>query len=217
MPLGLIGKKIGMSRVFAEDGASIPVTVLQINANLVTQVKTPQRDRYAAVQVTTGTRRPGRVTKPMAGHFTKAGVAPGVGLWEFRLHGGDSSDLAPGGEVPLDTFMAGQKIDVTGTTVGKGYAGVVKRHGFGGGRASHGASLTHRGAGSIGQCQDPGRVFPGKKMAGQMGNVRRTQQNLEVVRVDPEHRLLLVKGSVPGPKGANVVIKPALKAKTESN
>lgn len=214
MPLGLVGKKIGMSRVFAEDGGSIPVTVLQVAANRVTQLKTAQRDRYAAVQVTTGARRPGRVSKPMSGHFAKAGVEPGVGLWEFRLDTDESCELTPGGEVQLDIFTAGQKVDVTGTSVGKGFAGVVKRYGFGGGRASHGASLTHRGAGSIGQCQDPGRVFPGKKMAGQMGNVTRTQQNLEVVRVDQERRLLLVKGSVPGPKGANVVIKPAVKAKT---
>lgn len=214
MPLGLVGKKIGMSRVFAEDGGSIPVTVLQVAANRVTQVKTTPRDRYAAVQVTTGARRPGRVSKPMSGHFAKAGVEPGVGLWEFRLDTDESCELTPGGEVQLDIFTAGQKVDVTGTSVGKGFAGVVKRYGFGGGRASHGASLTHRGAGSIGQCQDPGRVFPGKKMAGQMGNVTRTQQNLEVVRVDQERRLLLVKGSVPGPKGANVVIKPAVKAKT---
>ncbi len=217
MPLGLVGKKIGMSRVFAEDGVSIPVTVLQVAANRVTQVKTPQRDRYAAVQVTIGRRRPGRVTKAMSGHFAKAGVEPGVGLWEFRLSEDESCELEPGGEISVDIFTAGQKVDVTGTTVGKGFAGVVKRYGFGGGRASHGASLTHRAAGSIGQCQDPGRVFPGKKMAGQMGNVTRTQQNLEVVRVDTERRLLLVKGSVPGPKGTNVVIKPAIKAKaTES-
>ncbi len=217
MPLGLVGKKIGMSRVFAEDGGSIPVTVLQVASNRVTQVKTTQRDRYAAVQVTTGSRRPGRVTKPMSGHFAKAGVEPGVGLWEFRLDRDESCELAPGGEVELEIFSAGQKVDVTGTSVGKGFAGVVKRYGFGGGRASHGASLTHRGAGSIGQCQDPGRVFPGKKMAGQMGNVTRTQQNIEVVRIDPERRLLLVKGSVPGPRGANVVIKPAVKSKAKTN
>jgi large subunit ribosomal protein L3 len=217
MPLGLVGKKIGMSRVFAEDGGSIPVTVLQVAANRVTQVKTTQRDRYAAVQVTTGSRRPGRVTKPMSGHFAKAGVEPGVGLWEFRLDRDESCELAPGGEVQLEIFAAGQKVDVIGTSVGKGFAGVVKRYGFGGGRASHGASLTHRGAGSIGQCQDPGRVFPGKKMAGQMGNVMRTQQNLEVVRVDTERQLLLVRGSVPGPKGANVVIKPSVKAKAKTD
>jgi large subunit ribosomal protein L3 len=217
MPLGLVGKKIGMSRVFAEDGGSIPVTVLQVAPNRVTQVKTAQRDRYDAVQVTTGLRRRARVTKPMSGHYAKGGVEPGVGLWEFRLNKGESCELAPGGEVQLEIFTAGEKVDVTGTTVGKGFAGVVKRYGFGGGRASHGASLTHRGAGSIGQCQDPGRVFPGKKMAGQMGNVMRTQQNLEIVRVDAERRLLLVKGSVPGPKGANVVIKPAIKARAKAN
>lgn len=217
MPLGLVGKKIGMSRVFAEDGGSIPVTVLQVAPNRVTQVKTARRDRYDAVQVTTGLRRRGRVTKPMAGHYAKAGVEPGVGLWEFRLNKGESCELAPGGEVQLEIFTAGEKVDVIGTTIGKGFAGVVKRYGFGGGRASHGASLTHRGAGSIGQCQDPGRVFPGKKMAGQMGNVMRTQQNLEIVRVDAERRLLLLKGSVPGPKGANVVIKPAIKARAKTS
>lgn len=213
MSLGLVGHKIGMSRVFTEDGESVPVTVLEIRSNRVTQVKSPDSDGYSAVQVTVGRRRPNRVTKPMAGHFAKAGVEPGVGLWEFRLGENEQTELAAGSELPLDLFEVGQRVDVQGTTIGKGYAGVVKRYGFGGGRASHGASLTHRAAGSIGQCQDPGRVFPGKKMAGQMGNVKRTQQNLEVVRVDAERKLLLVKGAVPGPRGANVVIMPSKKAK----
>jgi len=214
MSLGLVGKKIGMSRVFAENGNSIPVTVLEVGPNRVTQIRNRERDQYVAVQVTTGKKRPGRVIKPLAGHFSKAGVEPGVGLWEFKVRDDEVSGLEAGGEVQFDIFTAGQKVDVTGTTVGKGFAGVVKRYGFGGGRASHGASLTHRGAGAIGQCQDPGRVFPGKKMAGQMGNVKRTQQNLEVVRVDPDRRLLLIKGSVPGPKGVNVIIKPSVKSKT---
>ncbi len=214
MSLGLVGHKIGMSRVFTEDGESVPVTVLEIRSNRVTQVKMVDSDGYSSVQVTVGRRRPNRVTKPMAGHYAKAGVEPGVGLWEFRLGDGDpQQDLAVGAELPVELFEVGQRVDVQGTTIGKGYAGVVKRHGFGGGRASHGASLTHRGAGSIGQCQDPGRVFPGKKMAGQMGHVTRTQQNLEVVRVDAERSLLLVKGAVPGPRGGNVVIKPSKKVK----
>ncbi|MDH3639106.1 MAG: 50S ribosomal protein L3, partial [Gammaproteobacteria bacterium] len=172
-------------------------------------------DGYSAVQVTIGVRRPGRVVNPARGHFAKAGVEPGVGLWEFRAEPESIGELAPGGQIGLDGFAVGQRVDVQGATIGKGFAGVVKRYGFGGGRASHGASLTHRAAGSIGQCQDPGRVFPGKKMAGRMGNVRCTQQNLEVVRVDGERNLLLVKGSVPGAKGANVVIRPSVKAKVE--
>lgn len=215
MSLGLVGQKLGMSRVFTEDGQSVPVTVLEIRPNRVTQVKTRDSDGYTAIQVTVGNRRPNRVTKPMAGHFAKAGVEPGVGLWEFAVDDVPPEELVAGAELPVDMFEAGQRIDVQGTTIGKGYAGVVKRYGFGGGRASHGASLTHRAAGSIGQCQDPGRVFRGKKMAGQMGNVTRTQQNLEVVRVDAERKLLLVKGSVPGAKGANVVIKPSIKSKNK--
>ncbi len=204
-----------MSRVFTEEGDSIPVTVLRIEPNRVTQVKSRESDGYSAVQVTIGTRRPRRVNKPARGHFAKAGVEPGAGLWELRADPEVLSELSPGGEIGLDGFTAGQRVDVQGTTIGKGFAGVVKRYGFGGGRASHGASLTHRAAGSIGQCQDPGRVFPGKKMAGHMGNARRTQQNLEVVRVDTERKLLMVKGSVPGSKGANVVIRPSVKAKVE--
>ncbi len=211
MPFGVVGKKIGMSRVFTEDGKSIPVTVLSVEPNRVTQIKTPERDGYSAVQVTMGTRRPGRVNRPAKGVFARANVEPGAGLWELRAPPEALADLEPGGEVGLDGFEPGQRIDVQGMSIGKGYAGVVKRYGFGGGRASHGASLTHRAAGSIGQCQDPGRVFPGKKMAGRMGNVRRTQQNLEVVRVDGERRLLLVKGAVPGSKGSNVVIRPSVK------
>lgn len=213
MAIGLIAKKIGMSRVFTEDGASTPVTVLEVTPNRVTQVKTPETDGYRALQVTVGERRPGRVTRPMAGHFAKAGVAPGRCLREFRLEQDEGTDLGPGAELTVAIFRPGQKVDVQGTTLGKGFAGVMKRHGFGGGRATHGNSLSHRAPGSIGQNQDPGRVFPGKKMAGHMGNVRRSQQGLEVVEVDPERNLLLVKGSVPGPRGADVVVRPSVKAR----
>jgi large subunit ribosomal protein L3 len=213
MALGVIGKKIGMSRVFDADGAAVPVTVLEVTPNRVTQVKTDENDGYRAVQVTIGARRPSRVTKPMAGHYAKAGVAAGRGLWEFRLEGGEGAELAPGTEIKADIFAAGQMVDVQGTTIGKGFAGVIKRHHFRGGRATHGNSLSHRAPGSIGQRQTPGRVFPGKKMAGQLGNKTRTQQNLMVVRVDADKNLLLVRGAIPGPKGADVVIRPAVKAK----
>ncbi|MDJ0958467.1 MAG: 50S ribosomal protein L3 [Arenicellales bacterium] len=213
MSLGLIGKKLGMSRVFNEDGKSVPVTVLSVAANRVTQVKTRERDGYSAVQVTVGSRRPNRVSKPIAGHFAKANVEPGLGLWEFRVKDEAAAELEPGGQIPMDIFEAGQRVDVQGTSIGRGFAGSVRRWGFGGGRASHGASLTHRAHGSTGHCQEPGRVFPGKKMAGQMGNVKSTQQNLEVVRVDPERMVMLVKGSVPGPRGSEVVISPSVKAK----
>ncbi len=214
MSLSLVGKKIGMSRVFNEEGKSIPVTVLAVSPNRVTQLKTAAKDGYNSVQVTAGSRRPNRVTKSMAGHFAKANVEPGLGLWEFRLDEGEASnELEPGSEVPIDIFEAGQLVDVSGTTIGRGFAGGVRRWGFGGGRASHGASLTHRALGSTGHCQEPGRVFPGKKMAGQMGNVTRTQQNLEVVRVDAGKKVLLIKGSVPGPRGREVLISPSVKAK----
>jgi len=212
MALGLVGKKLGMSRVFDEDGKSVPVTVLAISPNRVTQVKTREKDGYNSVQVTVGSRRPNRVTRPMAGHFAKAGVEPGLGLWEFRLDDDESTGLEAGGEVSLDIFEAGQRVDVNGTTIGRGFSGGVRRWGFAGGRASHGASLTHRALGSTGHCQEPGRVFPGKKMAGQMGNVTRTQQNLQVVRVDSERKVLLIKGSVPGPRGKQVVVSPSVKA-----
>jgi len=213
MALGIIGKKIGMSRVFNADGNAVPVTVLEVAPNRVTQVKTDENDGYRAVQVTIGERRPARVTKPMAGHFAKANVAAGRGLWEFRLDQGEGAELAPGAEIKADIFAAGQMVDVQGTTIGKGYAGVIKRHHFRGGRATHGNSLSHRAPGSIGQRQTPGRVFPGKRMTGHLGNKTRTLQNLEVVQVDIDKNLLLVKGAVPGPKGADVVIRPAVKAK----
>ena len=211
MSLGLVGQKIGMTRVFKEDGRSVPVTVLQVEPNRVTQIKTAATDGYEAIQVSIGERRASRVTKAMAGHYAKAKVAPGVGLWEFRAPAGD---IEVGSEIKaVDVFAEGQKVDVQGTTIGKGFAGVMKRYNFKGLRATHGVSVSHRSAGSIGQCQDPGRVFKGKKMAGHMGNAKRTQQGLEVVRIDGERNLILVKGSVPGSKGGSVVIKPSIKAK----
>jgi large subunit ribosomal protein L3 len=202
-----------MTRIFTEDGAYIPVTVIEVTPNRVTQVKTADNDGYRAVQVTCGTRRPSRVIRPMVGHFTKAGVEAGRGLWEFRLADGEGMDLAIGQEVRVDLFQAGQKVDVTGTTQGKGFAGVIKRHHFSAQDATHGNSLSHRAPGSIGQRQTPGRVMKGKRMAGHLGNVRRTAQTLEVVRVDAERNLLLVKGAVPGPKGGDLVVRPATKAR----
>lgn len=213
MAIGVIGKKIGMSRVFTGEGSAVPVTVLAVDPNRITQVKEEAKDGYRAVQVTVGSRRPGRVTKALAGHFAKAGVNAGEGLWEFRLDAGEGDGLAAGAEIKVDIFTVGQKVDVQGTSIGKGFAGVIKRHHFGGGRATHGNSLSHRAPGSIGQRQTPGRVFPGKRMAGHMGSETCTQQNLEVVRVDAERNLLLVKGAVPGAKGAHLVIRPAAKAK----
>lgn len=212
MSLGLVGEKLGMTRVFSEDGRSIPVTVVQVEPNRITQVKAEETDGYSAVQVTMGSRRAGRVTRGMAGHYAKAGSAPGVGLWEFRTDENDEPQEL-GGSLSVDLFEAGQKVDVQGTSIGKGFAGVIKRWGFSGLKATHGVSISHRSAGSIGQCQDPGRVFKGKKMAGQMGNVTRTQQGLEIVRVDSDRNLLLVKGSVPGPKGGKVIIKPSVKSR----
>ena len=212
MALGLVGTKVGMTRVFTEDGRSQPVTVVEVLPNCVTQIKRPEVDGYSALQVTTGSRRPGRVTRPMAGHFAKANVEPGQGLWEFRADPEQCTDYELGAVLNVDMFKEGEKIDVRGTTIGKGFAGVMKRHGFGGGRASHGNSKAHRKAGSIGQNQDPGRVFPGKKMAGHMGNERRVQQGLRVVRIDNERNLILVSGSIPGPKGQNVIIQSSVKA-----
>ncbi len=213
MTMGVVGRKAGMTRIFTEDGAYIPVTVIEVTPNRVTQVKTADNDGYRAVQVTCGTRRPSRVIRPMVGHFTKAGVEAGRGLWEFRLADGEGMDLAIGQEVRVDLFQAGQKVDVTGTTQGKGFAGVIKRHHFSAQDATHGNSLSHRAPGSIGQRQTPGRVMKGKRMAGHLGNVRRTAQTLEVVRVDAERNLLLVKGAVPGPKGGDLVVRPATKAR----
>ncbi|MDD3449780.1 MAG: 50S ribosomal protein L3 [Gammaproteobacteria bacterium] len=214
MTIGLVGRKRGMTRVFTDAGASVPVTVVEVEPNRVTQVKSAEGDGYRAVQVTTGTRRASRVTKPMAGHFAKAGVEAGRGLWEFRLVDGEGDGIEVGSELKVDLFEAGQKVDVIGTTIGKGFAGVIKRHNFSSQDATHGNSLSHRAPGSIGQNQTPGRVFKGKKMAGQMGNVRRTAQSLEVVRVDSERNLLLIKGAVPGSIGGDVLVRPAVKARS---
>jgi len=211
MALGLIGKKLGMTRVFAEDGNSIPVTVIEAEPNRVTVVKTTASDRYIAVQVTLGSRRLKRVTGAMAGHYRKAGVPAGRGLWEFRANEQDISELDTGASLTVSQFSVGQKVDVQGHTIGRGYAGVMKRHGFRGGRATHGNSLSHRAPGSIGQNQDPGRVFPGKKMAGHMGNANRTQQNLEIIQIDEERNLLLIKGSIPGSRGCDVRVEPSAK------
>jgi large subunit ribosomal protein L3 len=211
--LGMVGRKVGMTRLFTDEGESIPVTVLDVSNNRVTQVKKPDTDGYAAVQVTFGSRRASRVSKPLAGHFAKAGVESGSILKEFRLDPAKLEELAPGAVIAVDSvFEAGQQVDVTGTTIGKGFAGTIKRHHFASQRASHGNSVSHRAPGSIGQAQDPGRIFPGKKMAGHLGDVTRTIQNLDVVRVDVERGLLMVKGAVPGHAGANVIVSPAVKA-----
>lgn len=209
MTIGLVGRKRGMTRVFTEDGVSTPVTVIEIEPNRVSQLKTVDADGYSAVQVTVGSKKASRVTKPQAGHFAKAESAAGNKVHEFRV---DETDLEVGSEIKVTIFEDGQAIDVTGVTKGKGFAGVMKRYGFRGGDATHGNSISHRSAGSIGQCQTPGRVFKEKKMAGHMGDVQRTLQNLSVVRVDEERNLLLVKGSVPGAKGGSVIICPAVKA-----
>lgn len=213
MAIGLIGRKAGMTRVFTEDGASIPVTLIEVEPNRVTQIKTEEVDGYRALQVAVGARRSSRVTKPMSGHFAKAGVAPGRGLWEFRLADDEGVDIDVGAELTVDRFQAGQKVDVTGTTIGKGFAGTIKRHHFRSQRASHGNSRSHRAPGSIGQNQSPGRVFKGKKMAGHLGAVRRCVQNLEVIRVDAERNLLAIKGAIPGHKGGDVMVRPAVKAR----
>ena len=213
MSIGLVGRKSGMTRIFTEEGTSIPVTVVEVQPNRVTQVKTPETDGYSAIQVTTGTRRVSRVNKSLAGHFAKANTGAGIGLWEFRAEGEDLSELTAGTEIKVDRFAVGQKVDVTGTSKGKGFQGGVKRHNFQMQDATHGNSLSHRALGSIGQCQTPGKVWKGKKMAGQMGNVRQTTQSLEIVRVDLENNLLLIKGALPGATGSNVIVRPAIKAK----
>lgn len=210
MAIGVVGRKCGMTRVFTEEGRSVPVTVVQVEENRVTQLRTVERDGYRAVQVTTGSRKPSRLTKPEAGHFAKAGVEPGRGIWEFRLEDGEGEDLQVGAALDVE-FEAGQYVDVSGLTLGKGFAGTIKRHHFNSQDASHGNSLSHRVPGSIGQNQTPGRVYKGKRMAGRMGNVRRTVQNLQVVAVDKERNLLLIRGSVPGYKGSDVLVRPAVK------
>ena len=208
--IGLIGRKVGMTRIFTEDGVSIPVTVVEVEANRVTQVKSVETDGYNAIQVTTGSKKANRVSKPEAGHFAKAGVEAGRGLWEFRLE--NSEEFAVGAELNVELFNDIKKVDVTGTSKGKGFQGAVKRWNFRTQDMTHGNSLSHRAPGSIGQCQTPGRVFKGKKMAGHMGAERVTTQNLEIVRVDAERNLLLIKGAVPGSTGGNVIVKPAVKA-----
>jgi len=213
MTIGIVGRKAGMTRIFNDDGVSVPVTVISVDPNRVTQVKSVENDGYRALQVTTGERKASRVTKAMAGLYAKAGTEAGRGLWEFRLGDDEGAEIEVGGEIKVDIFEAGQNVDVIGTTIGKGFAGVIKRYNFQMQDATHGNSISHRAPGSIGQCQTPGRVFKGKKMSGHMGNARRTAQNLEVVRVDAERSLLMVKGAVPGSKGSDVIIHPAMKAR----
>jgi large subunit ribosomal protein L3 len=210
--LGLVGRKAGMTRVFTEAGESIPVTVIEALPNRVTQVKTQENDGYRALQVTYGERKPSRLSDSVTGHYAKVKVAPGEALIEFRLQGDEVSDATPGTEFKVDLFTVGQIVDVTGTTIGKGYAGVMKRHNFAGGYATHGTSVSHRVPGSIGQRQTPGRVFPGKRMSGHMGVQRRTIENLQVVKVDAERNLLLIRGAVPGSEGGQVIVRPSVKA-----
>ncbi len=211
MTLGLVGRKVGMTRVFTEQGASIPVTVLELTANRVTQVKSEDTDGYTAVQVTFGQKKANRVNKTEAGHFAKAGVEAGRGLVEFALTAEKAAELKAGDEITVSIFEEGQLVDVTGTSKGKGFSGTIKRHNFDSQRTSHGNSRSHRVPGSIGMAQDPGRVFPGQRMAGQYGNTKSTVQNLEIVRVDVERNLLLVKGAVPGAVNSDVVVRPAVK------
>ena len=212
MSLGLVGRKVGMTRIFTDDGVSVPVTVLDVSNNRVAQIKTPENDGYAAIQVAFGKRRPSRVNKSLAGHLAKAGVEAGNLLKEFTVSTDELSSLKPGDQINVSIFAVGQKVDVTGQSIGKGFQGGIKRHHFKSQRATHGNSVSHNAPGSIGMNQDPGRVFPGKRMAGHLGDVQRTQQNLEVIRVDVERQLLLVKGAVPGSKGSDLVVRPAVKA-----
>lgn len=212
MALGLVGRKRGMTRVFTESGAAVPVTVIEVEPNRVTRVLTEEADGYKAVQVTTGSRHRNRINKAEAGVFAKVQAEAGRGLWEFRLGAEEGGELAPGQELGVDLFSAGQLVDVTGTSIGKGYAGTIKRHHFGSQDATHGNSVSHRVPGSIGQRQTPGRVFKGKRMSGHLGNKRRTVQRLEVVRVDAERGLLLVKGAIPGAAGGDVFVRPTNKS-----
>jgi large subunit ribosomal protein L3 len=217
MSLGLIGRKVGMTRVFTDDGASIPVTVLEVVPNRVTQIKTIASDGYTSLQVAHGERRASRINKALTGHYAKAGVAAGAGIKEFNVSTDVLADYQVGGNVTVEIFSAGQLVDVTGTSIGKGFAGAIKRHHFKSNRASHGNSKSHNVPGSIGMAQDPGRVFPGKRMPGHLGDVKVTTQNLEIVRVDAERNLLLIKGAIPGSKGGNVVVRPAIKAKLQKH
>ena len=212
MTIGIVGRKRGMTRIFTEAGEGIPVTVIEVKPNRVTQVRSLETDGYRALQVTTGSRKANHVSKPLAGHYAKAEAEAGEGLWEFRLDEGEGADVEVGAEIKADVFEIGQIVDVTGTSKGKGFQGGIKRHNFEMQDATHGNSLSHRSNGSIGQCQTPGRVFKGKKMSGQMGNVRVTTQRLEVVRVDADRNILLIKGAVPGSKGGHVLVRPSTKA-----
>ena len=211
MTIAIIGRKAGMTRVFLESGAAVPVTVIECTPNRVTQVKTVETDGYRAVQVAVGTKKASHVSKALAGHYKKAGVAAGRGLWEIRLDDGEGADLKTGSEIKVDSFNGVKAVDVTGTTIGKGFAGVIKRHHFGGGRATHGNSLSHRSPGSIGQRQSPGKVWKNKPMAGHLGADRVTIQNLDLVKVDLDRNLLLVKGAVPGAANADVIVRPTVK------
>jgi large subunit ribosomal protein L3 len=216
MSLGLLGRKVGMTRIFTEDGDTVPVTVIDVSDNRVTQIKSNETDGYCAVQVAYGSKRATRVTKPAAGHYAKAGVQAGEILREFPVSADQLASLSAGQTLSVDLFAAGQKVDVTGTTQGKGFTGTIKRHNFGSQRASHGNSRSHNVPGSIGMAQDPGRVFPGKRMPGHDGHVRRTIQNLEVARVDVDRQLVLIKGAVPGSKGGHLIIRPAVRAGAQS-
>jgi len=211
MTIGIVGRKCGMSRVFTEDGRSIPVTLIEASPNRITQIKTPEVDGYSALQVTAGNKRAALVNKPLAGHYAKAKVEAGRGLWEFRVDPAEVANFAVGGELRADAFAVGQIVDVTGTTKGKGFQGTIKRWNFTMGDATHGNSLSHRSPGSIGQRQTPGRVFPGKKMSGHMGAVQQTTQGLEVVKVDAERGLIAIRGAVPGAPGGNVIVRPTSK------
>ena len=213
MSLGLIGRKVGMTRMFTEDGASVPVTVLEVVPNRVTQIKTVETDGYTGLQVAYGERRASRINSALTGHYAKSGSVPGAGIQEFSVTDDVLANYTAGATITVDIFQAGQLVDVTGTSLGKGFAGAIKRHHFSSNRASHGNSRSHNVPGSIGMAQDPGRVFPGKRMPGHLGAVKVTTQNLEIVRVDAERNLLLIKGAIPGSKGGDVVVRPAVKAK----
>jgi large subunit ribosomal protein L3 len=213
MTLGLVGRKIGMTRLFTDDGDAVPVTVVDVSDNRVTQIKTPESDGYTAVQVTFGKRRANRVTRPMAGHFAKAGIEAGSVLKEFTVTAEQAAALKPGATIGVDIFSVGQKVDVSGATLGKGFAGVIKRHNFSSNRASHGNSVSHNKPGSTGQNQSPSKVFPGKRMAGHLGDVRSSVQNLEIIRIDAQRQLLMIRGSLPGSKGGNVVVSPTVRVR----
>ena len=213
MARGVVGRKLGMTRIFGDDGVSVPVTIIHVEPNRVTQMKTVDVDGYRALQVTTGTRKSSRVNKPLAGHYAKVGVVAGRGLWEIPLDAQQQGEYQVGSEIKVDLFQVGQMVDVQGISKGKGYAGTIKRHNFNSQDNTHGNSISHRAPGSIGQCQTPGRVFKGKKMAGHMGNVRVTQQNLEIVKVDSQRNLLMVKGAVPGSRGGDVIVSRSVKSK----